>query len=117
MNTPAEDDLEDLALELGATVEYASGEVFNSAGNKSRRKSVEAKQVVDRDAVLVALLAQVVELVKRPAQVNVAPPNVVVNPSKVLLQSQKKSGWTFAFDRNNDGSIKSITAHPLTEKP
>jgi hypothetical protein len=97
--------LEDLALELGATLEYDDGNVFNVAGRRGQRMPRgEGLDPMKELADKVALLAD------RPIHVKVdAPaPQVVVQPA----EAKKTVAWTFEFERNADGTIKRIHATP-----
>ena len=108
MKNVQDDDLEDFALEFGGTVDDETGRVYNSAGNRAVRHA--SKVAPDPDEPMRQLIAQVAELAKRPVQVSVAAPAVTVQSPKAI--AHKPTAWTFEFERNNDGTIKSITASP-----
>jgi len=115
--------VEDLALETGATVESPDGRKFNSAGLTTKRKPVVAPpvpepEVEDKDEgpepphpEVLALLKQLVEVVKRPVEVTIPPipaPQVTVKAPEQKVSAPK--AWTFDFERNSNGTIKRINA-------
>jgi hypothetical protein len=114
--------LEDLALETGATIEYADGRKFNTVGMQGKRQLKQpaktpevapapaptpAPPVADNSAIV----SQLLELLNRPVQVSLPEmptPNVVVNqPAAAPV-----TAWTFEFERNPNGTIKRIRATP-----
>lgn len=117
-------DVDDLALETGATVESPDGSKFNAAGLQTKRRP----QVVaspppesedeDEDETpepphpeVLALLKQLVEVVKRPVEVTIPPipaPQVTVTTPERKTSAPKS--WTFDFERNSNGTIKRINA-------
>ena len=112
-------DIEDMALEAGATVEYADGRKFNTAGVQAPRQKKVAPPpppptpapppAPDANA---ALVKQLMALLNRPVQVSLPElpaPNVVVNPPAVAAP-RAPTKWVFEFERNSNGTIKSITA-------
>jgi hypothetical protein len=115
-------DVDDLALETGATVESPDGRKFNSAGVVAKRKPVVAPapepEVEDEDEgpepphpEVLALLKQLVEVVKRPVEVTIPPipaPQVTVKAAEQKVSPPK--AWTFDFERNPNGTIKRINA-------
>lgn len=112
-------DIEDLALESGSTIEYADGRKFNTGGAQAvrRPRSVEAAPpapapVSPAPAPNDALVKQLLGLLNRPVQVSIPElpaPNVVVNtPTAPVAQPPAK--WVFEFERNSNGTIRSITA-------
>ena len=111
------DDLESLALELGGSVTHKNGRVFNASGRSGAAKLPARSTTVappepvappvDRNA---ELMAKVVELLARPAP---APPEPLPMPApSVVVQAAPRTSWEFAFRRNPDGTIASITATP-----
>lgn len=111
-------DLEDLALETGATIEYATGRRFNTAGVQTKRQPKAAMAEVKPETPLAPvsanddLVKQLLTLLNRPVQVSIPElpaPNVVVN-SPAAAAAATPSKWVFEFDRNPNGTIKSITA-------
>lgn len=118
-------DPEELALETGATIESPNGSRFNSAGVQLKRKPTVAKpapapepepEVEDETPEpphpeVLALLKQLVEVVKRPVEVTIPPipaPQVTVKAPDQKASSPK--AWTFDFERNSNGTIKRINA-------
>jgi hypothetical protein len=83
-------DIEDLALETGATVEYASGRKFNTSGREAARKPkpvavptpVESAPV--KPDVSAELLRQMIAVLNRPVDVRLPEmpaPQVTVTPA------------------------------------
>ena len=118
-------DLDELALETGATIESPDGSKFNSAGMRLKRKPAAAKPEPAPEPVpapepeipepphpeVLALLKQLVEVVKRPVEVTIPPipaPQVTVKAPEQKASSPK--AWTFDFERNSNGTIKRINA-------
>lgn len=106
-------DLEDYALESGASVHAPNGSVFNAANRKGvyrLPKRVESPvpqaPVESGSDKLVSILTEMVaKMQPAPAPiVHVAAPDVIHAPSQRVLD------WTFTFERNSDGTIKSIRA-------
>lgn len=114
-------DVEDLALELGATVRHSDGSVFNSAGRSGvtrlRKPTVEPApapapvQQSGHEQLTTALL----EMMQKLHVPQSAPPTVNVAPAQVTVQPQTRCSWEFSFTRNPDGTIKSIKATPVKE--
>jgi hypothetical protein len=121
------DDVEDLALELGATVEYANGRKFNTAGMKALRKAKlnvvedeedeeeEAEEKRSPSAVDTSLLQQVIQqlstALNRPVAVTLPEmpvPQVTVQAGNPVTPVS----WVFEFERNPNGTIKRINATP-----
>lgn len=124
------DDVEDLALELGATVEYANGRKFNTAGTKAQRKpklQVVEKEDEEEDeeeekrkppAVDTSLLQQVIQqlsaALNRPVAVTLPEmptPQVTVQAGNPVTPVS----WVFEFERNPNGTIKRINATPAKD--
>lgn len=106
MDTPkvSHDALKRLSMELGATLELPGGKVFNSAGEKGFHSVAKPKPApVDNTQ---KLLEQLILLAGKPATAVPAPQVTVSVPEK------KPVSWKFDFERNPDGTIKSITANP-----
>lgn len=111
-------DIEDLALESGSTIEYADGRKFNTGGAQAvrRPRSVEAAPAPapapPAPAPNDALVKQLLGLLNRPVQVNIPElptPNIVVNaPTAPAVQPPAK--WVFEFERNPNGTIRTVTA-------
>jgi len=112
-------DIEDLALETGATVEYASGRKFNTSGREAARKPkpvavptpVESAPV--KPDVSAELLRQMIAVLNRPVDVRLPEmpaPQVTVTPAAQV--ASKPVSWTFEFERNPNGTIKRINATP-----
>lgn len=72
-----------------------------------------------RDAKMLDLMEKL--LTREPQStavpvVHVASPTVEVPPAQVVVQpapQQARCSWKFEFERNADGTIKSITANPV----
>lgn len=112
-------DLEDLALEMGAKVTRPDGSVFNARGRSGVIRLPESKPaaLVPQGAPAPPvggedILAKVVELLSRPAPVQEQPAPVIhVPPTQVVVQPQQRVlDWTFTFERDTTGAIKSIRA-------
>jgi hypothetical protein len=112
-------DIEDLALETGATVEYANGRKFNTSGREAARKPkpvavptpVEPAPV--KPDVSADLLRQMIAVLNRPVDVRLPEmpaPQVTVTPAAQV--ASKPVSWTFEFERNPNGTIKRINATP-----
>jgi len=113
-------DLEDLALETGATVEYANGRKFNTSGREALRtpkqKAVApapVEPVQPKPDVSADLLRQMIAILNRPVDVRLpempAPQVTVTVPAQAV---SKPVSWTFEFERNTNGTIKRINATP-----
>lgn len=114
-------DLEDLALETGATVEYANGRTFNTAGRQTMRAAkpkapapVAAPVVQPEPAksdVSAELMRQMIAVLNRPVDVRLPEmpaPQVTVSAAPAA----QPVSWTFEFERNTNGTIKRINATP-----
>ena len=111
-------DIEDLALETGATVEYANARSFNTTGRQAAR-AVKPKMapapVVQPEPpkpdVSADLLRQMIAVLNRPVDVRLPEmpaPQVTVAAAPVV----KPTSWSFEFERNSNGTIKRINATP-----
>lgn len=113
---------EDLALELGSTITHADGRVFNASGRMGSRLPKAAPQEVaptpapDNNAVLMQTLVDLVSRISSPQaqvaapaapEIHIPAPVVTVQPAQRVLE------WSFTFDRNPDGTIKSIRAKAI----
>ena len=110
---------EELALELGGKLIRKDGSVFNAAGRSDvvrlpKRAEVKpvntetrAPEPANFDGLTKALSDMVEKLYLQQPVINVpeAPAPVVT-----VQQPQRVLDWTFTFDRNPDGTIKSIKA-------
>ena len=108
-------DLEDLALDTGATIEYADGRKFNTGGVQSLRTPratppapaptpVPAPVEAVRPLFDAVILQQLIAALNRPVTVtleNTPAPSAAV---------QATHNWTFEFERNPNGTIKRIYA-------
>lgn len=119
--------LEDLALELGASVRYEDGRVFNSSARSGVRRlpaqppaptpapAPVPVAVTPKEDSHAALLQKVVELLARPQPTITLPefkfPAPVAAPVPPAVAA-KPVVWRFDFERNYDGTLKSITAKP-----
>ena len=109
--------IEDLALELGASVRRPDGTVFNAGGRSGASRlpvqpKPEAAPVPTGHAELASALADM--MAKLHLQ-QPAPPVVNVPPAQVVVNPQPRTGWDFVFTRNQDGTIESIRATPVKE--
>jgi hypothetical protein len=124
-NIPLNDlyDIEDLALETGATVEYASGRRFNTSGREAVRKpkpvaapaapAAPAEPTPAKPDVSADLLRQMIAVLNRPVDVRLPEmpvPQVTVTPAAQV--ASKPVSWIFEFERNPNGTIKRINATP-----
>lgn len=70
-----------------------------------------------RDSKMLDLMEKLLTQQPHPQPVvHVAAPNIDVPPAQVIVQPtvpQPRSSWKFEFERNADGTIKSITANPI----
>lgn len=117
-----EETLKELALRLGASVRLSNGETFNASGSTGRLAKAPPPAKVEKPAQGDELLAKIVELLATRQAINVAvpelpQPNVVVEPPHVVVQPApvvvpKPVSWKFTFERNDNGTIRSITATP-----
>ena len=110
---------EDLALELGAKLVRKDGSIFNAAGRSDvvrlpkRAESTPIKTETSAppqtnfDGLTKALSDMMEKLHLQQPVINVpeAPAPVVT-----VQQPQRVLDWTFTFERNGDGTIKSIRA-------
>lgn len=110
-------DLEGLALATGASIRRNDGSSFNASGRSG--VSVLAKLPTPAQVAPVAapaqdnsaLLAKIVELLAREQPAPITLPEVIVQPAAVVVQPTPRTlDWTFTFEHNKDGSIKSIRA-------
>jgi hypothetical protein len=108
-------DLEDLALETGAAIEFSDGRKFNTTKSQGKRvKKEEApEQNMARPDNTAEILKQIVLLLSRPVEVVVPPmpaPIVTVNLPEEEEDDDKPVEWVFEFERNYNGTIKRIVA-------
>ena len=106
---------------MGATVRLSNGEMFNASGSREKVRKAEVK-VEQQAHPTDELMAKIVELLSKqqapqvvmpqiPApHVNVEPAQVIVQPAPVPVV--KPTSWKFTFERNESGTIRSITATP-----
>ena len=119
--------MEDLALEVGATVNYPDGRTFNASGMRGKRErkptpapapvapSVEPVAPAPKNDETVEMLKQVISLLNRPVEVrmpDIPAPQVTVTAPTSTAQPTR---WAFEFDRNPNGTIKRINAIPQQE--
>lgn len=117
--------IEDLALEVGATVDYADGRKFNTSQVKDKRlpkpRPMSAPSVASvvpeapKNDETVEMLKQVISLLNRPVEVrmpDIPAPQVSVTAATPAAQPVR---WAFEFDRNPNGTIKRINAIPQQE--
>jgi hypothetical protein len=109
--------IEDLALELGASVKRDDGSVFNSSGRSGvvrLPKPVAAPEPAPapvQDTGHEKLTAALAEMMSKLHVQQPSAPVVHVPPAQVVVQPQQRVlDWTFTFERNADGTIKSIRA-------
>lgn len=117
-------DLEDLALETGASIEYSDGRKFNTSKLQGKRVKQESEEPVAKPDNTAEILKQIVLLLSRPVEVVVPPipaPQVTVNmPPKEEEDDEdeeedKPVEWVFEFERNYNGTIKRIVATSTTK--
>lgn len=111
-----------LALRMGASVRLSNGETFNASG--SRGTVTQPAEVVESPAApatdeLVARIAELLAKQQAPKIVlpDIPAPNVVVEAPHVTVQPAPvpvvtPTSWKFTFERNESGTIRSITATP-----
>lgn len=99
---------EELALELGGTIKRADGTVFNSAGRSGVYRLPKRAEPPPQDP-MAAVLEKMTELLARPAP---APeiPAPVVHVQPAAPAAKPILAWAFTFERNADGTIKTIRA-------
>lgn len=114
-----DESLKSLALRMGASVRLSNGEVFNAEGTRTRFKDEPARPQVDGQTELLKAILQLLSRPQASPQVvmpELPAPTVVVQPAEVHVQpapqNQKPHGWKFTFERNESGTIRSITATP-----
>jgi hypothetical protein len=111
-------DPEDLALELGSTINRKDGTVFNAAGRAGAQRLRLASNAAPPTPVtlpsvkhaveqpdIASILKELVHKMQPVVQHAPAAPQVIVAPAP-------KTSWEFTFVRNKDGSIQSIKASP-----
>jgi len=115
-----DDAVKALALRMGASVRLSNGETFNASGTRDLRvkqAEVEVKQSSQDDLVkrIVEMLAK--QSTPRIVVPETPPPTVVVEPPQITVQPAPVPvvtpvSWKFTFERNESGTIRSITATP-----
>jgi hypothetical protein len=116
-------DLEDLALEIGASIEFTDGRKFNTMKAQSMRtvKEDSPQPQMIRSDNTAEILKQIVLLLSRPVEVVIPPmpaPQVTVNlpeEKKDDEEEDKPVRWVFEFERNPNGTIKRIEATSSTD--
>ena len=111
MNKLSVSSVEDLALELGGTVERVDGTVFNAAKRTGVQRLPTPRAEAPKVDPTVELLSKITEVLSRQ-QAPVAPTPAIQPSVTVNVPEHKRTAWTFAFNRNSDGTIASITATP-----
>jgi hypothetical protein len=106
-----------LALRLGASARLTNGETFNAAGIRRATSPSAPKpqpEVKPQDDPLMAKVVAMLEKMQTPApapvQQVVPAPDVIVQPAQVVMPAPVS--WKFTFERNDNGTIRSITATP-----
>lgn len=119
----SDEELQELALELGATVDFGDGRVFNAASRQGarRRKAAEPAApppapppapAADMAPVLKVLEGQQ-ELVRSLAALAERPAPPAPPPAVVVKETTVVTGWTFQIERAGPmGLAKRITAVP-----
>jgi hypothetical protein len=112
--------LKALALRMGASVRLSNGETFNASGSRESRKRAEVVDI--RPPATDELLHKIVEMLAKQQAPTVVvpempPPQVVVEAPQVTVQPAPVPkvvpvSWKFTFERNESGTIRSITATP-----
>lgn len=113
-------DLEDLALETGASVEYANGRTFNTTGRQAVR-AVKPKVPAPvaapvapeppKQDVSAELMRQMIAILNRPVDVRL-PEMPAPQVTVAAAPAAKPVSWAFEFERNPNGTIKRINATP-----
>jgi hypothetical protein len=80
----------------------------------------ELQREAKRDRVMNGILSALQKPAAQPV-VNVPAPNITlpqlsIPAPQVIIQPAARCSWVFEFERNRDGSIKSITAKPLSKE-
>jgi len=123
VNTGSILDLKELALETGATIASPDGKRFNTGGVVAKRHPLpKPAAVASAPAPVTApapagpdltdILKQLIAVMNRPVEVHIPPmpaPQVVMKEAPAAAPVPRK--WTFEFERNSNGTIKSITAN------
>lgn len=118
-------DLKDLALETGATVEYANGRTFNTTGRQAVRAAKPkatpaptpapvAQPEPPKPDVSAELMRQMIAILNRPVDVRL-PEMPAPQVTVAAAPAAKPVSWAFEFERNPNGTIKRITATPNKE--
>lgn len=117
-----DDAVKALALRMGAVVRLSNGETFNASGERDLRVRQVAPQVKEvSNASSEDLIQRIAEmLAKQQPHIMVPeqpPPTVVVEPPQITVQPApvpvvQPVSWKFTFERNESGTIRSITATP-----
>jgi hypothetical protein len=116
-------DLEDLALETGASIEFTDGRKFNTTKTQSKRtvKEDSPQPQMIRSDNTAEILKQIVLLLSRPVEVVIPPmpaPQVTVNLPEEKEDDEEEDKpvrWVFEFERNPNGTIKRIEATSSTD--
>lgn len=116
-----DDAVKALALRMGASVRLSNGETFNASGTRDLR--VKQGEVKEQAAPAGnELLQRIVEMLAKQSTPRIVmpetpPPTVVVEPPQITVQPAPVPvvtpvSWKFTFERNESGTIRSITATP-----
>jgi len=116
-----DDAVKALALRMGASVRLSNGETFNASGTRDMRvRQAEVKETrAPADDQLLQRIAEMLAKQQAPRIVmpETPPPTVVVEPPQITVQPAPVPvvtpvSWKFTFERNESGTIRSITATP-----
>lgn len=113
--------LKALALRMGASVRLSNGELFNSTGDRVTALVETPVEGIKEDRTE-QILQSICDLLANQKPPNVvvpqaSPPQVVVEAPKITVQPTPvpkvvPTSWKFTFERNESGTIRSITATP-----
>lgn len=117
----SDESLKKLALQMGASVRLSNGEVFNSSGTRGEYKPPGEPRVEkpDPNQQILRAIYELLQSQRAPQMVmpeipapivHIEPPQITVQPAPVELPQPR--GWKFTFERNESGTIRSITATP-----
>ena len=108
--------LESYALESGATLRRANGEVFNSAGRKGvfrlpEHASAKPEPPATDNSSLVGALVEAIARIPQPPA-----PVINVLPAPVVSSEKKAVRWKFSFSRDANGLTREIVANSTSEE-
>lgn len=111
--------LKALALRMGGSVRLSNGEVFNASGERGVVPPEVHQEKPDPTHELLRSIAEMLQKQQAPKVVvpDLPAPNIVVEAPQVTVQpapvqQPRPVSWKFTFERNESGTIRSITATP-----